>query len=115
MILTTGPVKGDFQTWTQQTLTAGTVSAKREDILRVERFTNAGGGRGRAAAVGALIGFGGGFGVGVAVGGCHQGQFGPCFSRGETGAVGGALGAAIGAGIGAMLPRHNKELIYSAK
>ncbi len=87
---------------------------EEEDVLKVERFDNSGWGRGRTAMMGALIGFGGGFGVGVAVGGCKQGQLGPCFSRGETGAVGGALGAVIGAGIGAMIPHHNKELIYSA-
>lgn len=113
--LKTGPVEGAFQTWTPQQVTAGTVTARREDVLKIERYRQGGSGRGKTAAVGALIGFGGGFGVGAAAGGCHQGQFGPCWSRGAVGAVGAGVGAVIGAGIGALLPRHTKELIYSAK
>ena len=115
MALTTGPVSGLFKTCTPETLTAGTVTAKKEDVLKVERYGDGGWGRGKMAAAGALIGFGGGFGIGAALGGCHQNQLGPCLSRGEVGALGGALGAVIGAGIGAMIPRHSKELIYSAK
>jgi hypothetical protein len=113
--LKTGPLNGAFQTWTPQQVIAGTVTARREDVLKVERYRQGGWGRGKSAAVGALIGFGGGFATGAAAGGCHQGQFGPCFSRGSLGAGLGFLGAVVGGGIGALLPRHNKELIYSAK
>jgi hypothetical protein len=114
--LKTGPVEGVFQNWTPQQLTAGTVTAQKEDVLKIERFRE-GGGRLKHAAIGALIGFGGGFAVGaIADPTCHTGQF-ICIqvSRGVAGAIGGAAGAAIGAGIGALLPRHNKELIYAAK
>ncbi|HLN03490.1 MAG TPA: hypothetical protein VK335_29640 [Bryobacteraceae bacterium] len=113
--LKTGPVEGAFQNWTPQQLTAGTVTAKKEDVLKIERFREGGGGRGKHAAIGALIGFGGGFAIGAGITGCHQGEFGPCVSRGVGGAAAGGVGAVIGAGIGALLPRHNKELIYSAK
>lgn len=116
LALKTGPATtAVFQTWTPQEVTAGTVTARKEDVLKIERYGHAGWGRGQTAAVGALIGFGGGFAIGAATTGCRQGQFGPCVSRGLGGAVGGAAGAVIGAGIGALLPRHNKELIYSAK
>lgn len=114
--LKTGPVEGAFQNWTPQQLTVGTVTATKEDVLKVELYRQGGwGGRGKSAAVGALIGFGGGFAIGAAVGGCNKDQFGPCFTRGQLGAVVGGVGLVIGAGIGALLPRHTKELIYSAK
>lgn len=113
--LKTGPVEGVFQNWTAQQVTAGTVTARREDVVKIERYRQGGWGRGKSAAVGALIGLGGGFAVGAAVGGCRQGQFGPCISRGVGGALVGGVGAVIGAGIGALLPRHTKDLIYSAK
>lgn len=112
--LKTGPMEGAFQSWTPQQVTAGTATARREDVLKIERYRQ-GGGRGKSAGIGALIGFGGGFAIGAAAGGCHQGQFGPCFSRGAVGAVVGGVGAVVGAGIGALLPRHSKELIYSAQ
>jgi len=119
--LKTGPVTGAFQTWTPQQVTAGTVTSRKEDVLKIERYRQ-GWGRGKTAAVGALIGlgvgFGAGFAVGAATGGCRSGEF-LCFSRGTTGAVGGGIGAAIGlvtgAAIGAIHPRRPKELIYSAK
>src|SRR5579863_9527601 len=113
--LKTGPVEGGFHNWTPQEVTAGTVTAKREDVLKIERYRQGGGGRGMHAAIGALIGFGGGFAIGAGVGGCNQGQFGPCVSRGAGGAAAGGVGALIGAGIGALLSQHNKELIYSAR
>ena len=113
--LRTGPVEGAFQAWTPQQVTAGTITAKRDDVFKIERYRTGGWGRGKADAVGALIGFGGGFAVGAGVGGCHQGQFGPCISPGALGAGVGAAGALVGAGIGALLPRHSTELIYSAK
>jgi hypothetical protein len=112
--LKSGPVVGAFQSWTPQQVTAGAVTARREDVLRIERYHH-GSGRGKHAAIGALIGFGGGFAIGAAAGGCHQGQFGPCVSRKLAGAAAGGVGAAIGAGIGALLPRQTKELIYSMK
>ena len=113
--LKTGPVEGSFQNWTPQQVTVGTVTARREDVLKIERYRPGGPGRGKTAAVGALIGFGGGFAIGAGAFGCRQGQFGPCISRGTGGAVIGAAGAVIGAAIGALLPRHTKDLIYSAK
>jgi len=113
--LKTGPVTGAFQAWTPEQVTAGTVTAKREDVLKLERYRPGGWGRGKTAAVGAVIGFGAGFGIGAGLTGCDHEQFGPCISRGGGGAIAGAAGAIIGAGIGALLPRHNKELIYSVK
>jgi hypothetical protein len=113
--LKTEPVEGVFQSWTPQQVTAGTVTAKREDVLRIERYRQGAWGRGKSAAVGALIGLGGGFAIGAAGGGCHPGEFGPCFTRVEVGAVLGTVGALLGAGIGALLPRHTRDVIYSAK
>jgi hypothetical protein len=80
--LKTGPVDGGFHNWTPQQVTAGTVTAKREDVLKIERYRPGGGGRAVHAAIGALIGFGGGFAIGAGVTGCNKNQFGPCFSRG---------------------------------
>lgn len=114
LTLKTGRVDDVFQSWTAQTVTAGTATAKKEDVLRIERYRRSGG-RAKNAAVGALIGFAGGFAAGAAVGGCHANQLGPCFSRGLTGALGGGAGAVIGAGIGALLPGRARELIYSAR
>ncbi|HXM45096.1 MAG TPA: hypothetical protein VN924_27910 [Bryobacteraceae bacterium] len=111
----TGPVDGVFQSWTPQQVTAGTVTARREDVLKIERFRKGGWGRGKKAALGAAVGFGGGFAIGAGLGGCKQDQFGPCFSRGAIGAVLGGVGALIGAGIGALLPVHNREIVYSAR
>jgi hypothetical protein len=114
--LKTGPVIGVFQTFTSEQVTAGTVTARKDDVLKIERFRHGGGGRGKSAAIGALIGFGGGFAIGAgATGGCHQGGFGPCISRGLGGAIVGGAGALVGAGIGALLPHHTKDLIYSIK
>jgi hypothetical protein len=115
--LKTGPgVTAAFQSSTPDQVTAGTVTAKREDVLKIERYRQGTWGRGKTAAVGALIGFGGGFAIGAgATGGCHQGGFGPCISRGLGGAIVGGVGAVVGAGIGALLPHHTKDLIYSVK
>jgi hypothetical protein len=110
-----GRAKGVFRTWTPQQVTVGTVTASREDVLKLERYRQGGGARGKSAVIGALIGFGGGFAIGAAGGGCHPGQFGPCFTRGTLGAMVGGVGALVGAGIGALLPRHTTELVYSAK
>jgi hypothetical protein len=77
----------------------GTITARREDVLKIERYLHGGWGRGKTTAVGALIGFGGGFAIGATAGGCRQGQFGPCITRGTLGGVLGAAGAVIGAGI----------------
>jgi hypothetical protein len=113
--LKTGAVDGAFQSWTAEQVTAGTVTARREDVLKIERYRKGGWGRGKHAALGAVIGFGGGFAIGAAAGGCHPGEF-FCFgSRGTWGATVGGVGMLIGAGIGAALPVHHKDLIYSAK
>ncbi len=70
-------------------MTVGTVSAKKEEVLKVERYQQGGWGRGKTAAVGAAIGFGGGFAIGAAVGGNCQHAIGPCYSRGYVGAFAG--------------------------
>src|SRR5262245_29908473 len=112
--LKTGIVKGAFESWTPEQVTIGTMTASKEDVLKIERYRPGAWGRGKKAAVGAAIGFGGGFAVGSAAGGCNQGSW--CFfSREEVGVFLGGAGAVIGAGIGALLPSHTKELIYSAK
>jgi|HubBroStandDraft_6_1064221.scaffolds.fasta_scaffold267977_2 hypothetical protein len=113
--LKAGNVDGAFQNWTPLQVTAGTVTARREDVLKIERNGRGGWGRGKRAAIGALIGFGGGFAIGAGISGCGHDKFGPCFPRGAVGAAMGGVGAIIGAGVGALLPRHNRQLIYSAK
>jgi hypothetical protein len=116
LTLKTGSMDGLFQTWTPEQVMLGTVTARREDVLRIERFRNGGGmGRGGHAIVGALIGFGGGFTIGAAAGGCRKDQFGPCISRPAAGAVVGGAGAVVGAAIGALLPHHSRDVIYSIK
>lgn len=114
--LKTGPVKAAFQTWTPHELTAGSVTARSEDVLKIERYRP--GRRGRHVVIGALIGFGVGFVLGAAGDSkpCSDDQF-LCFHvpRGEAGAVFGGLGAVTGIGIGALLPSHDKEVIYSVK
>ena len=110
----TGPVEGAFRNWTPQEVTAGTVTARREDVVKIERYRKGGWGRARNAALGAAIGFGGGAAIGAALGGCRQGQL--CLvGRGTVAAAVGGVGLVVGAGVGALIPRHNKDLIYSAK
>jgi hypothetical protein len=109
----TGPVTATFQSWTPQEVTVGTVTAKREDVLKIERYRH-GGSRAKHIGFGALIGFSGGFAIGASVAGC-RGGLGPCITRPEGGAVVGGAGAVIGALIGAILPAHSKEVIYSSR
>jgi hypothetical protein len=113
MHLKTGAVSGAFQNWTPQGVTVGTVTAKREDVLEIERYRH-GGSRAKHIGIGALIGFGGGFAIGASVTGC-TGGLGACVTRPEGGAVAGGLGAVIGALVGAILPAHSRELVYSTK
>ncbi len=112
-----GRVEGQFQRWTPEEILVSDVSHKRQEVLRLERYRSGGWSRGKRAAVGALIGFGGGFAIGAAVGSnCGQGWgLGPCYSRGAFGAGMGGTGALVGAVIGAALPNHRRELIYTAK
>lgn len=112
VVLKTGPVEGEFQNWTPQEATFGTVTAKREDVRKIERYRH-GGSRAKHAAFGALIGFGGGFAIGASVNLCVG--LGPCIPRPEGGAVVGGAGAVIGALVGAILPTHSKEVIYSSR
>lgn len=122
LLLKTGAVNGTLQKWTGEELTVGTVTARREDVLKVERYRH-GGSRGKHAAIGALIGFGGGLAIGASVtGGCTGGSIGPCLApawpllyTSMWGSVAGGAGAVIGALVGAILPAQRKELIYSAK
>ena len=106
---------GDFQNWTQEQVTVGGVTDKKQEVLKIERYRPGGWSRGKKAAVGALIGFGGGFAIGAAVGGCEPVTIGPCYSRGTFGAGMGGAGAIAGALVGALLPHHHKELIYAAQ
>jgi len=107
------PVSGAFQSFTPEQIALSTATAQKADVARVERVRRTGWSRGKKAAVGALIGFGGGFAIGAAADNCGRTGFGPCFSRGEVGAVVGAIGLVAGAAVGAMLPRH-KDMIYAA-
>jgi hypothetical protein len=104
----------EFKGSTADQVTVGTVVAKREDVRRLERFRSGGRGRGKTAAIGALIGGGAGAVIGVAAGGCHTGDF-ICFSRGTVGAVLGAVGAIVGALAGALIPPHHTEVVYAAR
>jgi len=103
--LKTGPAEGAFQNWTSEQVTAGTVTARKEDVLKIERYRPGAWGRGDRAAVGGLIGLGGGFVFGASIPG----------GRIERGVFLVLPGAVIAAVIGALLPSHTKELIYSAK
>jgi hypothetical protein len=120
VVLKTGPVIGEVQNWTPQDVTVGRVTARREDVIKIEWYRR-GESRAKHAGVGALIGFGGGFAIGASVsGGCGgrtlgSGGLGPCPTRPEGGAIVGGMGAVIGAIVGALLPTHSKELIYSTK
>jgi hypothetical protein len=114
-----GSSEGVFQSWTPERVTVGALTAKKEDVLKIELYSKGGLGRGKKALIGALIGFGGGFAIGVAArGSCQPGHsIGPCPSRGELGAVVGVAGAAIGGIIGALLPAHpqTKQTVYAVK
>jgi hypothetical protein len=115
-----GSSEGAFQSWTPQEVTVGAVTAKKEDVLKIELYGQGHGlGRGKHALIGALIGFGAGFGIGAAVrGNCQAGHsIGPCPSREELGAVAGGVGALLGAGIGALIPAHaqTRQLVYFVK
>ena len=112
--LKTGPVNGVFENWTLQDIKIGTVTAKREDVLSIERFRR-NSSRGKHVLLGALIGFGGGFGIGAGVTGRSGVGIGVWVARPEGGAVVGGAGAIVGAIVGALLPAHPKELIYSSK
>jgi hypothetical protein len=108
-------VTGAFQSWTPDKVNIANVTVNRQDVLKIERLRT-GRGRGKRAAIGALIGFGAGFGIGAAAGGnCGAGHIGPCISRGELGGVLGACLAAAGALVGGVLPNHGRELIYAGK
>ena len=111
--LKTGSVNAAFRDFAPQQVTAGNVTAKKEDVLKVERYRK--GGRGKAAAIGAVIGFGAGFTIGAATGGGCGHSIGPCLSRGALGGILGGVGAILGAGVGALLPRRSTELIYAVK
>jgi hypothetical protein len=115
LTLRTGPTtEGVFQNWTPQQVIVGTVTATKQDVLKIEQHLPSGKSRAKWAAAGAIVGFGVGFGIGAALTGCRQSQFGPCVSRTKGGAATGAAGAVIGASIGALVPHHPKKLIYSA-
>ena len=111
-----GHVDGAFQNWTPEQVTVGTVTAKREDVRIIERYRTDAWGRGKKAAVGALVGFGSGFILGVAGNPCGTTFLGvtTCVNRAEHGVFVGGAFAIIGAGIGALQPSHTRELIYSA-
>lgn len=87
------PITGAFEGWTPEQMQVTSVTAPKADVVRVERLQAAGSGRGKHAAIGAVIGFGAGFAVGAAVGGCRNNQIGPCISRGTLGAAMGGAGA----------------------
>jgi hypothetical protein len=107
-------VTDDFKGSTAEQVTVGTVIARREDVRKLERYRSGGWGRGKTAAIGALIGGGAGAAIGVAGGGCHTGEF-ICFSRGTLGGVLGAVGALIGAGVGALIPPRRTDVVYAAR
>jgi hypothetical protein len=43
VVLKTAPVDGEFQSWTPQELTVETVTAKREDVIKIERYRHTAG------------------------------------------------------------------------
>lgn len=108
------PVTAAFQSWSLESLSAGTISAARADVKAVSRFREGKWGRGKRTAVFAAVGFAGGFALGAAVTGCGQDKF-VCISRPEGGAIVGAVTAALGAAAGALWPSHTTERIYQAR
>lgn len=94
--LKTGPVKGMFQNWTPEGATVWTVTARREDVLKIERYRH-GMSRAKRAAFAAAIGFGGGFTVGASVR-----VYG--LSRPQARAIAGGTVAVIGAAIFLLIP-----------
>lgn len=106
-------VTDSFRGFTPEQVTVGSVVAKREDVLKLERFRTGGWSRGKTAAVGALIGGGAGAAIGVA-GGCTRGTF-LCLSRGTLGGVLGAAGAIVGAVIGVAVPHRRTDVVYAAR
>ena len=105
------PVDGEFQNWDAERITIGTASTKKSDVRKVERYRPGGSHRGKSAAIGAAIGFGGGFVLGATVGGCRKSDF-ICFGRAPAGAAVGTVGAVIGGLAGALMPRGSKTVIY---
>jgi hypothetical protein len=99
---------------TAEQVTVGNVVAKREDVLKLERFRTGGWSRGKTAAVGALIGGGAGAAIGVASDTCHRGDI-ICIPRAAVGGVLGAAGAIVGAVIGALVPHHRTDVVYEAR
>jgi hypothetical protein len=108
-------VNGTFQGWTPEQLTVNSTAERRENVTKLERYRKPGWSRGKTAAVGALIGGGSGAAIGIAAGGCSPHGFGPCFTRGQIGAVLGAVGAVLGAVVGVLIPHHRTDVIYAAK
>lgn len=103
-----------FTSFTVDQITVGGTTAKREDVMKLERYRHTLS-RGATAAIGAAIGGGAGAGIGAGVGGCKSGQFGPCIGRGEAAGIVGGAGAAVGAIIGALLPHHRFDVLYAAR
>jgi hypothetical protein len=107
-------VTDGFQAVTEEQVTVGSVVARREDVLKLERFRTGVWSRGKTAAVGAAIGGGAGTVIGVAAGGCRTGDF-ICVTRGQAGAILGITGAIIGAVIGVAVPHHRTDVVYAAR
>jgi len=106
MHLKTGAVSGTLQNWTPEGVTVGTVTARREDVLKIERYRR-GMSRAKRAGIAAAIGFGAGFAAGASVP-----QYG--VTRPQGGAIFGGVVAAIGAAIFLLIP-DSKEIIYSTR
>ena len=104
------PVEAVFEAWTENAISVGSIRIAREQVNRVE-LRKRGWGRGKKAAVGALVGFGSGFLIGFA--GTPSGSGSTSLgTRTENGGTLAVLGAVAGAAIGAALPNHRYELIY---
>lgn len=108
MHLKTGAVSGTLQDWTPEGVTVGTVTTRREDVLKIERYRR-GMSRAKRAAFAAAIGFGAGFAAGASVP-----QYAARVTRPQGGAIIGGAGAAIGAAIFLLIP-DSKEIIYSTR
>jgi hypothetical protein len=113
LTLKTQTVSGAFASFTTDQVIVGGTTAKRDDVLKVERYRHALS-RGATAVIGAAIGGGAGAGIGAGVGGCKSGSIGPCISRGDAAGIVGGAGAVLGAIIGVLIPHRRTDVIYKA-
>ncbi|HCC57478.1 MAG TPA: hypothetical protein DEQ47_09475 [Solibacterales bacterium] len=110
------PVNANFRSFNADELATETLTARKPDVVAVERYRQGAWSRGTRAGVFAAVGFGGGFALGAAAGGCSSGGIiSICPGRGRSGLIAGGAGALVGGAIGALWPNHSMEAIYNVR